>query len=57
MRARTMPLPPNGHFQIGTIYWRHVQRWGEYRPDMLEEEQRLYFLERGIDLDDESLDG
>jgi hypothetical protein len=45
VRINAIPLPERGRFQIAGIYWRHVRRYGEYRPDKLLEEQELLLAE------------
>jgi hypothetical protein len=51
VRERKMPLPEGGNFQLAGIYWRHIQRYGEYRQDKLIEEQDLTLTEHGFDPD------
>jgi hypothetical protein len=56
VRNGAMRLPHGGDFQLAGIYWRHIQRYGEYRRDKLQEEQDLNFRERGILVDDDDDD-
>jgi hypothetical protein len=46
VRENNMVLPRGGGFQLAGIYWRHVQRYGTYRPDKLLEEQELTLKDR-----------
>lgn len=35
MRDRALPLPGGAAYRQASIYWRHIELYGEYRPDML----------------------
>jgi hypothetical protein len=39
VRRSAVPLPPRGKYELAGIHWRHVARYGEYRPDKAFEEQ------------------
>jgi hypothetical protein len=53
VRQRSIPLPEHGGFVLAGIHWRHIQRYGEYRPDKLLEEQDLMLREQGIEPGDD----
>jgi hypothetical protein len=38
VRERNVKLPAYGRFRFADIYWRHIELFGEYRPDRLDEE-------------------
>ncbi len=48
VRDRKMRLPTGGDFHLAGIYWRHLELFGEYRPDRLEEEQEIALRKRGV---------
>lgn len=45
VRKRQIPLPIGARFLNLTMPWRHLERYGEYRPDKIEEEQDLLWRE------------
>ncbi len=45
VRERALPLPGGAAYRQGSIYWRHVELYGEYRPDMLGVEEWDEYLE------------
>jgi hypothetical protein len=51
VRTRSIPLPEKGRYEFASPYWRHILKYGQYRPDMVFEEQNEHF---GVD--DESTD-
>lgn len=53
VRSRRMDLPPRGDFRHAYAEWRHIEQYGEFRPDMIFEEQDLWLREQGIDPDDD----
>lgn len=40
VRERSFPLPRGAVYRQGDLYWRHIERYGEFRPDKLEEEEQ-----------------
>ena len=54
VRHRGIGLPPGGGFELAGIYWRHIDLYGEYRPDRLGEETEIALRRRGIEPEDES---
>lgn len=38
VRDKKMHLPPGASYELAGIYWRHIDMYGEYRPDKLGEE-------------------
>jgi hypothetical protein len=54
VREGKMLLPEHGRFEIAGVHWRHVRRYGTYRPDKLLEEQELTLREGGFEPDDDS---
>jgi hypothetical protein len=39
IRRGALPLPSEGNYRLGGIYWRHIAKYGAFRPDRLFEEQ------------------
>lgn len=53
VRARSIALPRRARYDIAGIHWRHIERYGEYRPDKLLEEAELALARRYGDDGDE----
>lgn len=39
VRQQLVRLPRRGQYQLAGVYWRHIAKYGTYRPDKLLEEQ------------------
>jgi hypothetical protein len=48
VREERATLPLGGRFRLAGIYWRHIELFGEYRPDRLGEETDLLLKEQGL---------
>jgi len=48
VRTRDIALPKRGRYDLAGIHWRHIELYGEYRPDKLGEETELA-IQRRID--------
>lgn len=53
VRDRRLSLPRRGEFEVAGIHWRHIELFGEYRPDKLMEEMEHHLKKHGIPLDDD----
>jgi hypothetical protein len=53
VRDKRATLPLHGRFRLAGIYWRHIELFGEYRPDRLGEETDILLKEQGLS-DEES---
>lgn len=52
VRERRVKLPTGGRFEIAGIYWRHIEIFGEYRPDRLGDGTEIELRKRGITEED-----
>lgn len=52
VRRRLTALPAHGGFELAGIYWRHIDLFGEYRPDLLGEETKIALRKRGVPEED-----
>lgn len=50
VKARTVPVPIDVRFYLAGVYWRHLERYGEYRQDKWEEEQQEFLKQQYGDL-------
>lgn len=56
VRRHAIRLPEHGEFEIASIYYQHIDIWGEYRPDRLGEEMEIRWRRKGLDLDEDDDD-
>jgi hypothetical protein len=56
VRTDSVPLPTGAQYRLTGIHWRHVKRYGMYRPDKLDEEQDLHLAEIYGESEDDSDD-
>jgi hypothetical protein len=52
VRDKGATLPLRGRFRVAGIYWRHIELFGEYRPDRLGEETDILLKEQGLSEED-----
>jgi hypothetical protein len=45
VRKRQIPLPTGARFLNMALPWSHLERYGEFRPDKIDEEQDLLWQE------------